>query len=133
MNLEKDSLAALSKFAGARYGEEYPVFKNHMIDQLAHEKTQFQKESSSSSNYDSGNEDFEESFEIENRHIPHVKNTEEASEMVTNIEARVDKMQDAISNMDKRMSYNIRLFGSVMYESETHKKNNFKEFNLMKQ
>jgi hypothetical protein len=34
--------------------------------------------------------------------------------------------------MDKRMSYNIRLFGSIMYESETSKKNDFKEFNLMK-
>ena len=52
--------------------------------------------------------------------------------MVDNIEGRVDKMQDAISNMDKRMSYNIRLFGSIMYESETHKRNDFKEFNLMK-
>lgn len=48
------------------------------------------------------------------------------------IEGRVDKMQDAISNMDKRMSYNIRLFGSIMYETETKKKNEFKEFNLMK-
>ena len=34
--------------------------------------------------------------------------------------------------MDKRMSYNIRLVGSIMYETETKKKNEFKEFNLMK-
>jgi len=78
----------------------------------------------------SGNASREEEAEI--LYIPHVKNTEEASEMVMNIEGRVDKMQDAISNMDKRMSYNIRLFGSIMYECETKKRDEFKEFNLMK-
>lgn len=57
----------------------------------------------------------------EEHHIKHVDNTEEASEMVSEIEGRVDKMQDAIANMDKRMSYNIRLLGSIMYESETKK------------
>ena len=44
--------------------------------------------------YDSEREDktVEELFEKEHEHIPHVKNTEEASEMVMNIEERVDKM-----------------------------------------
>ena len=30
------------------------------------------------------------------------------------------------------MSFNMRLFSSVMYETEFKKKNEFKEFNLMK-
>jgi hypothetical protein len=52
--------------------------------------------------------------------------------MINEIEDRVDKMQEAISSMDKRMSYNVRLMGSIMYESETKKKDEFSTFNLMK-
>jgi len=55
----------LSQFAGKRYGEEYPLFKSHMIELLAHEKTHNKEQSSSSSGYDSGNEDFAD-FVIDN-------------------------------------------------------------------
>ena len=45
---------------------------------------------------------------------------EDAYEMVDNIEQKVSRMSKAIQTMDKRMSYNIRLIGSIIYENETN-------------
>jgi len=40
---------------------------------------------------------------------------EEAGEMVEEVESQVNNYSDAIKEMDKKMSYNLRLISSMIY------------------
>jgi hypothetical protein len=56
--------------------------------------------------------------------VKDIAGVEEAYEFVERIEDKMNKISSVIRGMDKRMSYNLRLIGSVVSKDEKESENN---------
>ena len=67
---------------------------------------------------DSNDEDSDTVPYVDNR-IKDIAGIEDAYELVDTIENQMSNISNVIKGMDKRMSYNLRLIGSVVIQNET--------------
>jgi hypothetical protein len=66
---------------------------------------------------DSNDEDSDTVPYVDNR-IKDIAGIEDAYELVDTIENQMSNISNVIKGMDKRMSYNLRLIGSVVIQNE---------------
>lgn len=67
---------------------------------------------------DSDEEDDEDEDPCDHKKEKNVQGIEDAYELVDSIENQMNSITQVIKGMDKRMSYNLRLIGSVVIQNE---------------